>query len=145
MQDANALRARYERIMALLREARKDIPVTHLNAADADADIVRPGRRQGGQDEFEKFMGVGEYEYAWHALVSTAALHAPTPAFWPQMAEAAVLLIQNAHKPEFRESVHDVLRRYAPLRAALDDLPAHMSDEHARATVAALVHGLEGA
>ncbi len=129
MQDASVLRARYERIMALLHEARQDIPVAHLSAADADADIVRPGRRQGGQDEFEKFMGVGEYEYAWHALVSTAALHPPTPAFWPQMAEAAVLLIQNAHKPEFQESVREALRRYAPLRAALDTLPMHLSDE----------------
>jgi len=143
MQNANELRRRYERIMALLRESRKDIPVAHLNAAEADADIVRPGRRQGGQDEFEKFMGAGEYEYAWHALVSTAALHPPTPAFWPQMAEAAVLLIQNAHKPEFRESVHDSLRRYSPLRAALDALPAQTTDEHQRAVVAALLRALE--
>ena len=119
MQDPTALRRAYDRIADLLRRARKALPVSHILAAEANTDINRPGRSERGQDEFDKFMNVGEYEFAWVALISTAQRHSPQTEFWSEMAEAVVLLLPHARTPDFVPEARKMVRESDDLRAAL--------------------------
>ncbi len=139
MQDSNALRQHYDRIADLLRQARKTLPVSHIIAAEADTDISRPGRRSGGQDEFDKFMSVGEYEYAWVALISTARIHPPQPAFWSEMVEAVTLLLPHARTPDFALQCRKMVAESSDLRAALGTIASRPGDARTDATIAALL------
>lgn len=145
MQDSNALRQHYDRIADLLRQARKTVPVSHIIVTEADADISRPGRGMGGQDEFDKFMSVGEYEYAWVALVSTARIHAPQPAFWSEIAEAVMLLLPHARTPDFAQECRKIVAETSDLRAALSTIASRPGDAEAKATATTLLRIREGA
>lgn len=142
MQDSNALRQYYDRIADLLRQARRTLPVSHIIATEADANIRHPGRSEGGQDEFDKFMSVGEYEYAWVALVSIAQIHPPQPAFWSEMAEAVTLLLPHARSPDFAPECRKMVAESSDLRAALSTIASRPGDAQTDATIAALLRSV---
>ncbi len=135
MYDPATLRKRYERIAALLRDARAAIPATTLGASHGNALGLGTGHSRGVQDDLDRFLGVGEYELAWNALADAASLHDVSDRAATDLMLAAALLVPVARMETWYRDVDRALHTVAALRSALVHLPALAHDDAERADI----------
>lgn len=128
MLDLTARRHRYERIAALLRQARPLVAASRLGAVEGNELALGTGRRHGTMDDLDRFLSVGEFETAWKTLATAGAAES-APAFGTAMMLAAALLVPVARVESFSREVNGALAAVPVFRTALADLPDYAADD----------------